>query len=736
MLELIALILASLLNGLLGLVVYLKNRSSATSRLFFFATTSFVIWSVVNYISVHPVGLPQLMWVRLVLFFAALLCLSINLTFRVFPNHDFPGPRWLLYITLAATAVTMGLTLTPLVFKDLNVANGQSQPVPGPAIGIFALFVAATLGTALYSIVRKYRLSKGRERAQFRFVFFGIAGTFGLIVLTNFVLVVLFQMTFLVPFGASFTLLFSGSFAYAIVRHRLLNIRSLVARSAAYVLLLVALAGLYAAGIYGFSTLFFANSSISSVQLIANVGLAMVLAFTFQPLRRFFERLTDRIFYRDRYDTQEVLNVLGKTLASELLLEPLLQNTLREICQNLRISVGQFMIFNDHNRIYKVAHFGPLPRKLMVAPTTVKLRQAMLVADELEGGERKEIMEEHGVRVSVMLRTRDEFVGFLFLGDKLSGDIYSSQDLGLLEILSSELAVAITNAKAYEEIAQFNLTLQDKVNHATARLRVANRNLKALDKAKDEFISMASHQLRTPLTTIKGYLSMIIEGDAGKVTPQQKEFLDYAFGGAERMVALISDLLNVSRLSAGRFVIEKAPCDIDAVVADEVRQLQSHAVAKQLKLEYTSPKHKLPMIELDEGKTRQVIMNFIDNAIYYTKQGSVSVTLDKDNDNVYLRVKDTGIGVPEEAKKKLFTKFYRAENAQAARPDGTGLGLYLAKRVVEDQGGDLIFESSEGKGSTFGFSLPLKAVKKEIAKPEPSGTAHRVVVDVKPAAKV
>jgi signal transduction histidine kinase len=313
-----------------------------------------------------------------------------------------------------------------------------------------------------------------------------------------------------------------------------------------------------------------------------------------------------------------------------------------------------------------------------------------------------------------MLRTREEFVGFLFLGDKLSGDIYSDQDLKLLEILASELAVAITNAKAYEEIEQFNITLQDRVNKATARLRVANRNLKELDKAKDEFISMASHQLRTPLTTIKGYISMMLEGDSGKVSREQKEFLDYAFEGAERMVALISDLLNVSRLSAGRFVIEKVPSDIVAVVSDEVRQLQSHAEAKQLTLKFIPPEHKLGQIMLDEGKTRQVIMNFIDNAIYYTKKGSITVSLEFDKQKVYLRVRDNGIGVPEAAKAKLFTKFFRADNAQVARPDGTGLGLYLAKRVVEDQGGTILFESTEGKGSMFGFSLPILAAPAKV----------------------
>jgi signal transduction histidine kinase len=115
------------------------------------------------------------------------------------------------------------------------------------------------------------------------------------------------------------------------------------------------------------------------------------------------------------------------------------------------------------------------------------------------------------------------------------------------------------------------------------------------------------------------------------------------------------------------------------------------------------------MIPLDDNKTRQVIMNFVDNAIYYTKEGSITVAVTKVDNAVRVTVKDTGIGVPLDSRRKLFSKFYRAGNAQTVRPDGTGLGLYLAKRVIEDQGGTIIFESVEGKGSTFGFDLPIAA---------------------------
>ncbi len=294
------------------------------------------------------------------------------------------------------------------------------------------------------------------------------------------------------------------------------------------------------------------------------------------------------------------------------------------------------------------------------------------------------------------LVSREKVIGVMILGVRIAKADMTAYQNNLLDRLAGVVAIAIDNSMLYS-----------KTQVVTARLKEANRHLKDLDKAKDEFISMASHQLRTPLTTIKGYLSMMLEGDAGKITPTQKQFVGYAFEGADRMVNLIADLLNVSRLSAGRFMIESRDSDLGKIVEDEVRQLQSHAVAKNLKLVYNPPKKALPMLPLDDNKTRQVIMNFIDNAIYYTKDGSITVDAEKVGKVVRVTVRDTGIGVPPDAKRKLFSKFYRAENAQTMRPDGTGLGLYLAKRVIEDQGGTIIFESVEGKGSTFGFELPI-----------------------------
>jgi len=620
-------------------------------------------------------------------------------------------------ITLASIVVA-GITCLPSFIPDVILLPGSAQVISGPLYPAFVVYLAMGLIGAIALIVYQLRHSSDLDRERIKYVAIGLVLTALLISSTNLVLPLLVGNNNLAELGSYFILIFVVFTAFAIVRHRLFDLRFVIARSITYTLLLATLAAGYSVAAFSVSNIFFPGDSASKGQLIFNTAIALILAFTFQPLRRFFERITDRVFYREHYDSQEVLNDFSKILVRELNLDRILKHTLENLCEAVHIQFAQLVIFN-RDRVYRVEHYGPLPQRLMVAPELHTLNRSIIVADELEGGARKTLMDRHSIRVSMMLTSREEFVGYLLLGDKLSGDIYSDQDIELLEIIAKELAVAIQNAKAYAQIQEFNINLQARIEHATNRLRVANRHLKELDRAKDEFISMASHQLRTPLTTIKGYLSMMLEGDAGPVSDNQRQFVQFAFDASERMVNLISDLLNVSRLSAGRFLIQTKPTDMVKMIEEEVHQLEQHAAAKHIGLVFERPKVPLPPAQIDDNKTRQVVMNFIDNAIYYTTHGQVTVKLKQTGNAVRLEVIDTGIGVPDDARKKLFTKFYRASNAQTVRPDGTGLGLYLAKRVIQDQGGTIIFSSVEGKGSTFGFELPLKpsSVKHE----EPHG---------------
>jgi signal transduction histidine kinase len=309
----------------------------------------------------------------------------------------------------------------------------------------------------------------------------------------------------------------------------------------------------------------------------------------------------------------------------------------------------------------------------------------------------------------VKLMARRQIVGLLVVGYTSPTAQLSQADTELMDRLSESIGVALDNKLLFEEN-----------QHVLRQIKESNAKLRALDEAKDDFISMASHQLRTPLTSVKGYISMVLEGDAGKITPTQKKLLTQSFFSSQRMVYLIADLLNVSRLRTGKFIIDTTPVNLADVVDQELEQLKETAVARSLKLTYKKPVH-FPELMLDDTKTRQVIMNFVDNAIYYTPSGGrIAVRLVETPTTVELRVEDNGIGVSRSERSHLFTKFYRAGNARKARPDGTGLGLFMAKKVIIAQGGALVFESQQDKGSTFGFifSKAKLAVPAPAAKPK------------------
>jgi signal transduction histidine kinase len=172
------------------------------------------------------------------------------------------------------------------------------------------------------------------------------------------------------------------------------------------------------------------------------------------------------------------------------------------------------------------------------------------------------------------------------------------------------------------------------------------------------------------------------------------------------MVDLIADLLNISRLQSGKFVIDNKPTQLADMIENEVKRLTDQAESKGIKISFQKPSDT-PILNIDETKIRQVVMNFLDNSIYYTPSGgSVSVDLTTTPSSVTYTVTDNGVGVPKAGQHHLFSKFYRADNAKKMRPDGTGLGLFMAKKVIAAQGGAIVFKSEEGKGSTFGFSFP------------------------------
>lgn len=668
-------------------------------------------WTTANYYSLRLDQPESIAWAIRVIFFFVIIQ---NMSFLLF-TRTYPAPKIAMRIHYIVTYVSVSLilavaALAGLFFRGYDWHEGNFTLNPSPLIGLFIAHAVISIGMAIRHLLRRYKGARGVLKNQLLFLLVAATILLLLVPITNFILPVALKINFFVALSPLYTLLFAAVIAYAIVRQKLFDIRLVVATSAAYALSLITLGLVYGAVIFGISDLLFGiNSPQNATQQIINILLVVVLAFAFQPIKNFFNHFTNNIFYRDAYDSQSVINDVNTVLTEQLSLEPITRTTLKIICSRLKISHGQIIVIN-HGKIYAQEEYGH-SHTLLTEEELKVFKKEVTLSEEMLAGAAKNVLEKHNLTACLKMETKNSIVGYIFLSDKQSGNIYTKQDLRLLRILSDNIAIAVENAKAYEEIRRFNITLQQKIDDATKQLRQANTKLREIDEAKDEFVSMASHQLRTPLTVIKGYLSMLLEGDMGKVTKQQKDTIQTAYDGAERMVFLIGDLLNVSRLQTGKFQIENQSTDLSAVIDHEVSHLQESAANHQLKLTYDKPKD-FPKLMLDETKIRQVIMNFVDNAIYYTPAGgSIDVKLEEGAHDISFTVTDTGLGVPKSEQHHLFNKFYRAGNARKARPDGTGLGLYMAKKIIIAQGGALIFKSEEGKGSTFGFRIPKKTVQ-------------------------
>lgn len=713
-LKLSLLLIAGILNVLTGIVVLFKNAKKAKHVYFLILSLSLAGWvfGIAGFLFTHNADI-ALLWARIYYLFPLLIACSLVLFVRAFIADvaRFQLAEWLSIVGLVGIGGFLvadpGFITQSIVYHDW----GKEVVLDMTSYIVYSIYLVACFVYALGYLLIASRHLQGYIKAQAQVFFLGFLLTSSLGVIFNLFLPGVGNYK-LIWLGPLFTNFFIVSIAYSIIRQRMFDLRLVVARSVGYTLLVSVLAVIYVMGIFAMAQLF--STDKPSQKNFGPFVSALFVLMTAPAIKSFFDKVTNSLFYRDRYDPQAFLDQLNSTIVGNIEIGILLRHSAAVIEENLKAPAYLYVRESENSpaRIVGTSRLSFTKDELQIVGDELATISEKTVITERLGEhyqELKKVLDKNDVAIISSLITSyassQEATAYLILGSKKSGNAYSKQDIRIIDIIADELLIAIQNALRFEEIQSFNITLQNRINDATSKLKRSNEKLKEMDGTKDEFISMASHQLRTPLTSVKGYLSMVLEGDAGDITPSQHELLNQAYISSQRMVYLIADLLNVSRLKTGKFIINKTATNLVDMVESEIAQLTEVAKSRKLTLQFVRPDN-VPLLMLDETKTRQVVMNFVDNAIYYTPAGGkIKVEIRLDRSSIYFLVKDNGMGVPKDEQAHLFSKFYRAANAQQARPDGTGLGLFMAKKVISEQGGTILFESSEGKGSTFGFKF-------------------------------
>ena len=705
----IALVVAGI-SFLLSLFVYYKNSKSATN-VYFAALLLFLgLYPIFNYLSLNSLTPEEaFFWSKLILLTAIPAGPLFYFFVKTFPKNNFISDKKIQYPIIAWTLINVFLALNGLIFKSVHIINGNPQILPGPAVASFALLQILSILAGSLELFKKFKNSTGLLRVQLRFITFGILLSFGLTLLSTVIFPLLFKITIFISLSPLFLIISALFISYSILRHRLLDIRLVVARTVSYAVL-VGIFGLIYSLLFAVSSSFFISYSIEDRTITISTALALLMAFSFQAVRKEIEHTTDKFLYKDHYDSNKLLYDLTLIMASTLKFEDLSHQFLLTLMSQMRVSKGA-IILKSEDRIFDVSHEGynesPSYKENMVF--FLIEQNKLLVFDELDESEAKSFMREMNISIAVDIATAGQQIGLFTLGEKLSGDIYTSEDIKVIEILVPELAVAIKNSLSYDEISRFNITLKDEIDEATANLRQANEKLKELDKLKDEFVSVASHELRTPMTAIKSYLWMALNKSAKTLDPQVKKDISIAYSSTERLLKLVTDMLTISRIEGKRLLLQKEEFNFNEISQQAYDELKITAAEKEISFVFNLPEKPIIM-NGDKEKLREVLQNIIGNALKFTPaKGRISLIINEQEKYLIIDTINSGSYIPPEELPKLFQKFNRL-NVESTKKDGapvgTGLGLYITKQIVEMHNGSIEATSDKKEGTTFHIKIP------------------------------
>jgi signal transduction histidine kinase len=514
------------------------------------------------------------------------------------------------------------------------------------------------------------------------------------------------------PFFLIAPLTFSLIISYAIVYIGLLNIKLTIRRYSVYLFsLLTLLAPAYI-------IMYFSYHNFPRFLLLIFVFTFLVALFIFPKIKNHYYLLSNKYLFSSLYDFNDLIYSLNNSLHATLDVNKMFRRVIEILSQAFNSKKIIIFYYDDKTKKwFEISKntFNKFTLRLNNDSSVKEIvgNQNFVLVKDLKNRKIKRstflrYLLESKIDLILPIKHRTNKIQALVLfGRKISGESYNNKDKRVLSLTASEISVALENISLYENVKKFNYKLKEEIKRATIKLAKQNKELKELDKIKDEFLSIASHQLRTPLTSIRWFTEILISKKQKNKRKNKDELglLAQINDSNLKMIKLVNDLLDVSHIETGRkFQIVKKKFNINEII-DEVINENSYLI-NQKKLTILNVIPKEEQVYADKGKLKQVLQNLISNACKYCFENStINIYVKLIQDKKHFCVKDQGIGIPKNQQNRLFVKFFRANNAAKQYVEGTGLGLYIARELIRAHQGELYFKSSVNKGSTFYFYL-------------------------------
>ena len=692
-------------NLFLGSAVFLYNPRKKINQIYFFLAFGLAIWGLslaAILISWNIDLFSRAGFAGAAILVSALLLFSFCINE---PEVKISEIKFIIPALLGFIFVIL-ILITELVIKGSTFVNHALESVPGPLYFPFLLYAVFCVLGSVYLLFQKFRKSAGMAREQIKYVFLGFALFAVPAIVTNGVLPGVFGVSEFNKLGPSFSVFLLGAIAYAILEYRLMDINFVLRQGTLFTLIFAVIIFIFVLATSLFSKMLGGAPAIIIPAIIITLG--------FIPFKNFLEKVIDKFFFRSRYDFRTATRDITKTFSKIEDLDKLLEEFLKKLVSYLKVPKAEIILLLEKDHFISRLSIGVGEQNDLVLPKNNALVQhfekhpdEILERDYLvyltprEEHRKEELLKLHkeldkfGYALAVPITVKRVVIGILFLGEKISKDIFSSQDIQLLEIVGKHAGPIIESARLFEQTQQLN------------------KELLTANQAKSHFITIVSHQFRTPLSAIrmnaellednlkKRFLSAVDETESVQIIQERAIF----------MVNMLENVFDGMAIDAHKVSVDKKPAVIWEIFDNVKKEISREIEKKRINFILDKSPELLQEIDIDIPKITKVVKILLENAAFYNKEGGIiEVKMNKVTNEekrfIQCSVKDEGIGVPPEDTNKIFEKFYRSPNAMNLVPNGTGLGLFIAKNFVELHGGKLWVASQPGQGSTFYFTLP------------------------------